>query len=206
MAKPVLGWWFAADDTLPNGDGRAVVVGETLTVPGPVVLCERGLHASRRAVDALRYAPGSILYRVRLSGEVVEDDDKMVATKRTALWRIDATRALRLFACDAAESALLSERAAGRDPDPRSWEAIRVTRLWIDGKATGADWNADWNAAWNAAGAARSAVWSAARSAARGSAAERAAWSAAWSASETMLIKRIRETRAALDAAKETKP
>ena len=30
--KPVLAWWFCAEPKLPHGDGRPVVVGETLTV------------------------------------------------------------------------------------------------------------------------------------------------------------------------------
>ena len=48
---------------------------------------------------------------------------------------IDA-RTLRLFACDCADRALDRERAAGREPDPRSVEAVRVARLYADGKAT----------------------------------------------------------------------
>lgn len=138
MTKPVLGWWFSEGDILPNGDGRNVVIGETLTVDGPPVLCKHGLHASRRLIDALEYAPGAMLYRVRLSGAIVRESDKMAATKRTALWRIDAERALRLFACDVAESALLAERKAGREPHKDSWRAIEVTRLWLDGKASDA--------------------------------------------------------------------
>jgi len=219
VTEPVLGWWFAKGDTLPHGDGRKVAIGETLTVEGPIVLCERGLHASRRLVDALKYAPGPILYRVRLSGTIVPHsslragEDKLAASERTALWRVDATRALRLFACDVAESALLRERKAGREPDNRSWEAIRVTRLWLDGKATeaarsaarsaaeSAARNAAWNAAESAAwSAAWNAAWNAAESAARSaaeSAASRAASHAAWSAAERMFQKRIREARKA---------
>ncbi|HEX6972592.1 MAG TPA: hypothetical protein VF234_10280, partial [Limnochordia bacterium] len=75
MSETLEAWWFCrADDDgvvrLPHGDGRVVRVGETLTVPGPVILCERGLRASVRAIDALPYAPGPIVCRVRLSGEI----------------------------------------------------------------------------------------------------------------------------------------
>jgi hypothetical protein len=187
--KSVLGWWFAAGDRLPNGDGRKIVLGETLTVDPPVVLCERGLHASRRVIDTLNYAPGEFLYRVRVGGQVVHGDDKMVGTERTALWRIDATRALRLFGCDVAEMALKAERKAGREPHKDSWDVVAVMRRWIDGKATDAERSAAGSAAWNAAG---SAAWNAA-----GSAAWNAAGSAARSAAERLLLRRIREARSA---------
>ena len=78
MSETVQGWWFAIRSDpvrLPHGDGRAVVVGETLSVEEPIVLCERGLHASVKPLDALRYAPGTIVARVELSGRVIRGDD-----------------------------------------------------------------------------------------------------------------------------------
>ncbi len=103
----LLAWHFLpADGCLANGDGRRVVVGETLRVDGPLVLCTRGLHASRRLTDALKYAPGPILCRVRLSGDVAEGDDKLCATERTVEWMLDATPVLRDFARAAALDAV----------------------------------------------------------------------------------------------------
>ena len=176
--KSILAWWFVAPSPdggpprLPNADGRPVVVGETLTDPrdsagktGPVVLCERGFHASRRAINALTYAPGAIVCRVRCSGEIVEDGDKIACSERTVLWMADATRVLRLFACDVAEDALLAERKRGREPHADSWRAIEVARRWADGKATEAERSAAWSAASAAESAARSAAWSAASAA-----------------------------------------
>jgi hypothetical protein len=46
-------------------------------------------------------------------------------------------RQRRMLACDCAERALIRERDAGSEPDPRSWEAVRVARLHADGRATG---------------------------------------------------------------------
>src|SRR5690349_15368591 len=95
----VIGWWFAASDELPHGDGRKVVIGETVTVEPPIVPCKHGLHASVEPFDALHYAPGPILYKVRLSGEIVpHDGDKLAASERTALARRDSTAMLRVFA------------------------------------------------------------------------------------------------------------
>ena len=188
--KTVLGWWFCAKDEdgivrLPHGDGREVKVAETLAIEGPIRPCERGLHASRRALDALQYAPGEIVYRVRLSGEIVEENDKLAASARTVLWMADAARALHEFAVWCAREALLRERRAKREPDPRSWRALDVKLAWLDGKATKTELAAAGDAAWDAAWtAARDAAWDAARAVA-GAAAWAAAGDAAWDAART---------------------
>lgn len=90
--------FLGADRKLGYGDGREVKVGETLKVDCPLVLCQSGLHASKRAIDALRYARGSVACRVRLGGQIVEGDDKVVATERTCLSMIDAGNVLMRFA------------------------------------------------------------------------------------------------------------
>jgi hypothetical protein len=122
------------------------------------VMCERGYHASRRIMDALRYAPGSMLSRVELRGTFIEDADKAVATERKVVWVLDCDKVLHGFACDCAERALKRECKAGREPDARSWDTIRVTRRWLAGEATDAELAAAGAvagaAAWAAAGAA----------------------------------------------------
>jgi hypothetical protein len=80
-------------------------------------------------------------------------------------------RVARLFAADVAESALLGERALGREPDRRSWAAVGVARRFAIGEADAAE-----------RAAARDAASAAARAAARdaaGDAASAAAWAAA---------------------------
>jgi len=95
----ILGWWFGGD-VLPNGDGRAVRVGETLTVEGPLVLGGRGLHLSERALDALRYAKTSVVWRVSVpeGAEILRDKDKLCVRARTHLVRLDAEPVLWEFA------------------------------------------------------------------------------------------------------------
>ena len=81
-----LGWHFTVGD-MTAYDARPIVVGETLRVSGKIIPCERGLHASPSVLDALGYAPGPMLWRVRLSGEVVPHGDpldKWAASERTA--------------------------------------------------------------------------------------------------------------------------
>ena len=88
-------------------------------------------------------------------------------------------RDLRLFGCWCAEQALRAERNADREPDPRSWAAVRISRRFACGKATAEKMEATWAAAreatwaaareatWAAREAARAAAWAAAREAAR---------------------------------------
>ena len=113
---------------------------------------------------------------------------------------------LRLFAVSCARRSLLAERKAGREPDPRCWDVLRVVTRYTKGKASDEELrsaesvaesaaasavelaaeSAAWSvasaasaesAAWSAASAARSAAWSVA------SAARSAAWSVASAAS-----------------------
>ena len=87
-----------------------------------------------------------------------EDKNASCRLRIVQTWLL-TSRILRLFAADCAERALLRERNADREPDPRSWEAVGVARRFADGNATAAQLVA----ARNAAGvAARVAAWYAA--------------------------------------------
>lgn len=162
----VQAWHFVKED-LTLRDGQKVKAGRVYKLPKGTepVLCHTGYHASMRAIDALNYAPGPIVCRVELRGQVVEDTDKLVATERKVLWLADASKTLRLFACDEAAWAL---KRFVPNPDPRSVEAIRVARKYAHGKATDAELAAAWAAARDAAwDATPAAAWDAARAAAR---------------------------------------
>jgi hypothetical protein len=130
--KAVLAWhWLPEDGTLRYGDGRKVVVGEKLSVALTKELrpCSYGMHASTKILDALQYAPGPILTRVRLTGPtIIKEQDKCCAYERTALWMVDARLALVVFASDCAWRALERERRAGREPDSRCWAAVEAAR------------------------------------------------------------------------------
>jgi hypothetical protein len=98
-------------------------------------------------------------------------------------------KTLRLLACQFAEQALLAERAAGREPDARSWDAVAVARRFADGLATEDELSVAWSAAWYVANpysisfnqsAAQSAAQSAVQSADRS-----VVWSAAWFAAQS---------------------
>ena len=164
--EKILAWHFTEGTTLRGG--QPLEVGKTYTYGGDVEICKSGYHASRRLIDALRYAPGAQISRVECWGDVQEQNDKLVARNRTVLWTIDATMILHEFACRVAEIAL----SKVTNPDPRSLAAIKAKRKWMIGKSSDKDLDAAGSAAGSSAGsaagsAARSAVWAAARSAAR---------------------------------------
>ena len=171
MSERVLAWHFAGRP-LP----KPLANGVSYRVKPPLELCERGLHGSVRAIDALGYANSAIVSRTLHSGEVLRDADKLCSSVRKHLWVADASSVLHEFGCYVAEQALEQERAAGREPDERSWAAIESKRRWVRGEANDAELSAAW---W----AARSAAESAARSAA-----ESAAWWAAWWAAESAAL------------------
>ena len=161
MTKTVFAWHFSsADCKLGNGDGRAIKVGKTLEVDCEPILCRQGLHASVKIIDALKYAPGPYLWRVKLGGTIVTGDDKLVATERTHLWGFDATDMLRKFA-----------RLCALDV-VHLWDCPDVVKRFLetgDESLRAAAWDATVDAAWAAADsawAAADAAWTAARASA----------------------------------------
>ena len=209
MTSRIKAWHFTAlDKHLGYEDRRLVEPGKTLSVEGPPEMCTHGLHASKRALDALKYAPGPYLWRVDIWGNVIEDDDKLVGTHREALAGFDATKLLRRFSrmCaldvvhlwDAPDVVLQYLKTGNPELKDAAWDATRnaaqdaaraAARAAAWAAARNAAWDAARNAAWAAAqaaawnaawDAARAAAWNAAQAAAW-NAARAAAWAAAWS-------------------------
>lgn len=165
-------------------DGRPIPAdGETLRHDGPLKLRRSGLHGSRCIIDALRYARGETICRVVLSGEIEEELDKLVASERTILWRMDATELLREFA-----------RRCALDV-AHLWDAPEIVLDYLrsgDETKRDAARDAAWDAAWAAAeAAAKAAAEDAAEDAAR--AAARAAAGAAQNDRLTQMVEAARE-------------
>jgi hypothetical protein len=191
-------------DGIPEYTGPAVEPGLVQRIEGTPICCERGLHASLRAIDALAYAPGPIVCRVELDGEIAHQHDKCAAQVRRVLWVADATRALHEFALECAESVL---HLVPHEYSIAAALAIHVKRLWLDGEADDADlaaasaaardaaWAAAWDSAWYAA---RDAA-GAAASAAAWDAAGAAAWAAAGDAAGAAQAARLEEMLLALE-------
>jgi len=137
----ILAWHFVGDKLR---DGSEIPAdGEWLKVKTPLSLCNHGLHASINPFYALQYAPGATLCRVALRGDIVHGDDKLCASERMIICRMDATELLRYFA---------------------RMQALSVVHLWdapdvvLDYLMTGDD---------GIRAAARAAAWDAARDAAK---------------------------------------
>lgn len=181
-------YYFATEKRkLRYRDNRPIVVGETHTVDiteSPLEFCNWGLHASERALDALKYAPGSILYIVKLSGEILTDDDKLCAEKRTYLAELDAAELLREFARKQALINIVKIKPYCNDDE----EYNTIVNYLITGNTQlrSAAESAAESAARSAKSAAQPAAWAAAWPAESAAewAAESAAWAAAWAAAE----------------------
>ena len=171
------------DKKLSYGDNRVIKTGVTHKVDGPIEPCVNGLHASKRIIDALKYAPGAHLWLVDLSGEVVVSDDKVCASERKYLAGFNAEKLLREFA---RKQALINIEKI----KPYCSESDHSLIInWLktgDIKFRSAAYSAAYSAARSAARSAWSAAWSA-RSAAE------SAWSAAWSAANDMLLSMLEE-------------
>lgn len=178
--EKIQAYWFATSDTLPNGDGRKVVIGETHSLKGgKIVICERGLHGSVHPFDALQYAPGCLLYRTEHWGSIVRESDKIASRHRRYVAMIDATDLLRQFAREQALSVI------------HLWDAPDVVRRYLEAgdeslrdAARAAVWAA---ACWAAAGAdawAKAAIAAAFWAAAGAEATKDITWAAARAAAD----------------------
>ena len=91
-------WYFSRENKkLRYSDNRIIRTGITHKVKCEPILCEAGLHGSRKILDALSYAPGAYVWRVELSGEIIRGADKIAATERKYLWGYDSSDILRRF-------------------------------------------------------------------------------------------------------------
>jgi hypothetical protein len=140
--------------------------GKWLRVEGDLVPCENGIHLCRP--DQLVEWLGPTIWLAEAGKERIDAGDKIVVRRARLLSKVEAwdDKSARLFAADCAHRALMRERRAGREPDKRSWDAVRIARNYARGKATAEQRAAAWAAAWAAA---RDAAWA-------------AAWDAAWAA------------------------
>ena len=184
----VTGWYFSKESrVLQYGDARPIALGVTHEVDAPIELCERGLHASVRAIDALEYAPGPIVWRVELSGEINAGDDKCVATHRKYIGGgVDASAVMRAFARRCALDVahlwdmpplVRSYLETGEESIRDAASATASAAAWATASATACA------AAWDAARATASATaWATASATARATAcaaASAASWDAA---------------------------
>jgi len=101
--EPIRAWHFIrmeGKDLILRDGKKAPKKGEWLVHEGDIKICESGLHASRRAFDALSYAPDGVLAVCLVECEdiIEEHADKFVCRKRKIVSWKPATELLRYFA------------------------------------------------------------------------------------------------------------
>lgn len=168
MSKSILAWHFVGE-TLRDGS-PVPADGVTLMFDGKPILCSDGFHASIDPFDALQYAPGNTLCRVRCGGIIKHGKDKLVCTERTIIARMDATEMLMYFARMRALSVI---EHYPNDTDQVVFDYLMTGEEILRSAAYSAAWSAAHSAAYSAA---RAAAYSAAR----------AAYSAAYSAASSV--------------------
>ena len=144
--------WHFTSNTLR--DGRPLPApGEVLRHEGDLVICREGLHASRRLIDALKHAPGSMLHRVTCGGEAVEESDKLVCRERTIEWTIDADdllwrfarkRALDVIHLWDAPEVVVDYLKTGDESLRKASTAASRAPSWAASKAASCSWAALW--------------------------------------------------------------
>ena len=151
-------------------DGSVIPAdGEWLEYKGALVMCESGLHASRHPFDALQYAPGATLCLVDIDGELIEQDDKLIARRRRIVARFDATDLLWAMSRWCALQVI------------HLWDAPAIVREYLETGDESKRAAAGAAACAAARAPARAAAWAAACAAARAPA-RAAAWAAACAA------------------------
>ena len=167
----VLGWHFVRENRrLGYNDNRVVKAGKTYSVPQdkPLELCWYGLHASKRLIDALQYAPGPVLCRVELIGDIKQDENKMVAYERHVLWTKNIAKELRVAA-----RMFALELVHLWDAPPVVIEFLKTGDEKLRDAAGDAVWASEWNAAgaaWAAMASVRASAWIAVMTSARAAA------------------------------------
>ena len=198
----IIGWHFA-NNTLRDGSPLPAK-GVTLPRIEHIEPCRLGYHASERAIDALQYAPGSMVARVRLIGNTrahgtpvdkhvghvretlssyIDSGETLRAWGRWCVLQIihlwDAPDVVKTFLETGQEDLRDAARAAAAQTAAQdaAWAAARDVAQDAAWAARTAAWTAARDMAQDAAWAARTAAWTAAQDAAR--AAAWAAWAAA---------------------------
>jgi hypothetical protein len=187
-------WHIVNSDYTLNYDlaGTKVYPGLELFYEGELELCEKGLHASERLVDALSYGNSGVICRVEVGEDYLEGSDKLVSSYRKVLAVADCTSILQQFAIETAESVLpIYEKEYPNDNRPRA--AIEAVKAYLAGEISQAELE-------SAVDAARAAV-DAAADAADAAAFDAARAADAYAARATYAAYAARATYAAADAA-----
>lgn len=184
--------------------GHKFKVGKWYKIDGELEICKRGFHASKKAIDAMRYIDCEVLAKVEVKGKSEKESDKECWSEmkiiKTYKWTKKDSISLAIYsaelvlnnfekkfpndnrprlAIEAAKAVLKNDTKKNRDTAKPTWSAARSAAKSAAESTIRSAAKSAWCAAWYAAWSALSAL-SAAKSAE--SAAKHATESTVWSA------------------------
>ena len=130
--KIELGWHFLSNDyRLRYDDHRLVkkkiwIQAKECNNP---VLCYKGMHASKRLFDALGFAPGSVLCRVKVRGKIKYASDKFVGMERFVVEMKNMDDIFEKFALWCYERALTKNGTTNK----KCWSVAKLKKYLLDG-------------------------------------------------------------------------
>lgn len=95
--KVGFGYHFLSNDGLLRDYREPPPIGQWLEQDGEIEICRKGLHGSRKVMQAMAYAPGFTLTYCEFYDIRCEHIDKFVAKKRKILWKINAKSLLQEY-------------------------------------------------------------------------------------------------------------
>ena len=125
----IRGWHFIGADFKLRFSQETVELGKISEATGPISLCNNGMHACRLILDALKFANGPVVCRVKIFGETQEDREKICGRYRQVLAYGDIIWQLHQYGFDLTSSIL-----SGEETD--LWELLDVKKKWIERRAS----------------------------------------------------------------------
>ena len=156
MKKQRICYRFVKDDLTSKNGVMKWEIGKWNKVKGKLKCCKNGLHASLTPLDSLNNVYGDKWFIAEYKGKIDEQEDKFCASEMRLIKEIPI-EVIKRFALFCAKSCLKNYEKEYPD-DKRVSECIRITELYLDGKATIEELNAAESAAWKAAWSAESAA------------------------------------------------
>jgi hypothetical protein len=102
-----------------------VEVGVSLHASGELRLHGNGMHATHDILYAMEHTTGTLVCRVQLLGERLDEETQSCARTRVVLWMVDAQAALLTWMGACLVRACQRAAQAGASPHPLVWEAAR---------------------------------------------------------------------------------
>jgi hypothetical protein len=89
------------------------------------------MHWCKTLDDAISWAPGTVLCRIKAQGETLHEVDKSVSRRRKVVWMLDVAPIIERYMYQYTVRALKRAKVKHKS----AWKAIEVYKKYLDGKA-----------------------------------------------------------------------